>query len=88
MWSADPSSRLPGLFGADAAAPPTCAWSEGSTVSGFVHQARSEAKFHASALQQQAIIGLLLVWAMVGAATSGYLAEAMSRTQTKLTLHG
>jgi sugar porter (SP) family MFS transporter len=87
-------------------------------VSGFIHEARSEAKpflfvlalvaalggflfgydtgvisgallfikpaFHASALQQQAIIGSLLIGAVVGATASGYLAEAMSRKWTKV----
>jgi len=87
-------------------------------MSGFIHEARSEAKpflfvlalvaalggflfgydtgvisgallfikpaFHASALQQQAIIGSLLIGAMVGATASGYLAEAMSRKWTKV----
>lgn len=40
--------------------------------------------FHASVLQEQAIIGSLLVGAMVGAAASGYLAEALSRKWTKV----
>lgn len=40
--------------------------------------------FHASALQLQAITGSLLVGAVVGAAASGYLAEAMSRKWTKV----
>jgi sugar porter (SP) family MFS transporter len=40
--------------------------------------------FHASALQQQSIIGSLLVGAVVGATASGYLAEAMSRKWTKV----
>jgi len=40
--------------------------------------------FHASTLQQQSIIGSLLVGAVVGAAASGYLAEAMSRKWTKV----
>ncbi|HEX5449488.1 MAG TPA: MFS transporter, partial [Gaiellaceae bacterium] len=40
--------------------------------------------FHASALQQQAIIGSLLIGAVVGATASGYLAEAMSRKWTKV----
>jgi len=40
--------------------------------------------FHASTFQQQAIIGSLLVGAVVGAAASGYLAEAMSRKWTKV----
>ena len=40
--------------------------------------------FHASTLQQQAIIGSLLVGAVVGAAASGYLAEALSRKWTKV----
>ncbi len=40
--------------------------------------------FHASALQQQAIIGALLIGAMIGATASGYLAEAMSRKWTKV----
>lgn len=87
-------------------------------MSGFIHEARGEAKpflfvlalvaalggflfgydtgvisgallfikpaFHASALQEQAIIGSLLVGAMVGATASGYLAEALSRKWTKV----
>ncbi len=40
--------------------------------------------FHASAFQLQAIIGSLLLGAMVGAVASGYLAEAMSRKWTKV----
>ena len=40
--------------------------------------------FHASALQLQAIIGSLLVCAVVGAAASGYLAEEMSREWAKV----
>jgi sugar porter (SP) family MFS transporter len=40
--------------------------------------------FHASTFQQQSIIGSLLVGAVVGAAASGYLAEAMSRKWTKV----
>jgi predicted MFS family arabinose efflux permease len=40
--------------------------------------------FHASTLQQQSIIGSLLVGAVVGAAASGYLAEAMNRKWTKV----
>src|SRR6185437_4606626 len=40
--------------------------------------------FHASALQQQGIIGSLLIGAVVGATASGYLAEAMSRKWTKV----
>ena len=85
-------------------------------MSGFIHEARSEAKpflfvlavvaalggflfgydtgvisgallfikpaFHASALQQQAIIGSLLVGAVVGATASGYLADGLSRKWT------
>jgi len=85
-------------------------------MSGFIHEARSEAKpflfvlavvaalggflfgydtgvisgallfikpaFHASALQQQAIIGSLLVGAVVGATAAGYLADALSRKWT------
>ncbi len=40
--------------------------------------------FHASTFQQQSVIGSLLVGAVVGAAASGYLAEAMSRKWTKV----
>ena len=40
--------------------------------------------FHASTFQQQSIIGSLLVGGVVGAAASGYLAEAMSRKWTKV----
>ncbi len=38
--------------------------------------------FHASTFQQQAIVGSLLIGAVVGATASGYLAEAMSRRWT------
>ncbi len=38
--------------------------------------------FHASALQQQAIIGALLVGVMIGVTASGYLAEAITRKWT------
>jgi sugar porter (SP) family MFS transporter len=41
-------------------------------------------EFHATRFEQQAIVGALLLGAVVGAACSGYLADAISRRWTKV----